>query len=165
MNCVRIKRARGIPDSVYFDILVQSFQGRIPYCFEVYEETAFQWLGPIVKMFRKTIVGNVARAFWLNADGRLEATSCDVMDSWGYHPGSAWHRVKLTDAENEFLKTVQVDQLYANPEDGFGRIDDSKLYLKACREVWKRRVERNLEKFVSKEENDLFLELKSKLGR
>lgn len=158
-NYILIGGQKGRSDKQYYDDLISSFEGRIPYSDKIYEETAFQWLGPIIAMFRKTInlETRFVRAYWIGVDGKFETTSCKISDSWGYHPGTMWHRVKPNTAEissyGEFVANPEnkeiVDKYFMNHD---WAVTDRKEYMKLTRKVWHERAMNNLKNFVSAEE-------------
>lgn len=170
MEYILIGSQRKRSDEVYYNDLVESFKGRIPYSDVIYEETAFQWLGPIVIMFKKSIdfETRFVRAHWLNINGDLGTTTCRVGDSWGYHSGSVWHKVRENEEEAEafrvFVGSPENDDVvtrYLRCSDWV--VNGMKDYMKLVRKEWKIRSMKNLKRFVSTEENRLKLQLERKL--
>lgn len=149
-------------DKEYYRDIVRSFEGRIQYSTDIYEDTAFQWLGPILIMFRKSInyETRFVKAFWLGLEGNLGATGCRVSDSWGYHPGTVWHKVKPDEedmmAYAEFVSNKNnkdVVDKYLIRKEGF--VTDRNKYLAQARKVWKERATKNLKTYVSFDEIDM----------
>lgn len=148
-----------LSEAEYRNKVRDSTVGRIPYAQKIYRETAFQWLGPIVVLFNTFIDEDkrYARAYWLSAGGRLEATCCEGVDSWGYHHGHSWHKTSPTEEDLEKENGFWASSPETRDRFFNGRVPflSGNGYLKECRRVWAKRARENLNFFVSYEEHHI----------